>query len=318
MVQFGYALSAEEHAPNDLVRHARLAEEAGFTFALISDHFHPWVDAQGHCPFVWSVIGGIAQATERLRLGTGVTCPTIRIHPAIIAQAAATSAAMMPGRFFLGVGTGENLNEHVLGDCWPEYDVRAEMLEEAIEVIRLLWQGGNQSHRGRHYTVENARLYTLPEEPTPIMVAAAGAKAGELAGRIGDGLIAVGPEAEVVQTFEGAGGAGKPRFAQATVCWAEDEATARRTAHELWAFSALPGELSQELPMPAHFEQATQIITEEMVAESIVCGPDPAKHVEQMQKYVDAGFDHIYIHQVGPDQEGFLRFYQQEVLPKLQ
>jgi G6PDH family F420-dependent oxidoreductase len=318
VVQFGYALSAEEHAPNDLVRHARLAEEAGFTFALISDHFHPWVDAQGHCPFVWSVIGGIAQATERLRLGTGVTCPTIRIHPAIIAQAAATSAAMMPGRFFLGVGTGENLNEHVLGDCWPEYDVRAEMLEEAIEVIRLLWQGGNQSHRGRHYTVENARLYTLPEEPTPIMVAAAGAKAGELAGRIGDGLIAVGPEAEVVQTFEGAGGAGKPRFAQATVCWAEDEATARRTAHELWAFSALPGELSQELPMPAHFEQATQIITEEMVAESIVCGPDPAKHVEQMQKYVDAGFDHIYIHQVGPDQEGFLRFYQQEVLPKLQ
>ncbi|MEA2531523.1 MAG: hypothetical protein QOG89_3167, partial [Thermomicrobiales bacterium] len=304
MVQFGYALSAEEHAPNDLVRHARLAEEAGFTFALISDHFHPWVDAQGHCPFVWSVIGGIAQATERLRLGTGVTCPTIRIHPAIIAQAAATSAAMMPGRFFLGVGTGENLNEHVLGDRWPEYDVRAEMLEEAIEVIRLLWQGGNQSHRGRHYTVENARLYTLPEEPTPIMVAAAGAKAAELAGRIGDGLIAVGPEAEVVQTFEGAGGAGKPRFAQATVCWAEDEATARRTAHELWAFSALPGELSQELPMPAHFEQATQIITEEMVAESIVCGPDPAKHVEQMQKYVDAGFDHIYIHHVGPDQEG--------------
>ncbi|MEA2525060.1 MAG: hypothetical protein QOF73_2287 [Thermomicrobiales bacterium] len=318
MVQFGYALSAEEHAPNDLVRHARLAEEAGFTFALISDHFHPWVDAQGHCPFVWSVIGGIAQATERLRLGTGVTCPTIRIHPAIIAQAAATSAAMMPGRFFLGVGTGENLNEHVLGDRWPEYDVRAEMLEEAIEVIRLLWQGGNQSHRGRHYTVENARLYTLPEEPTPIMVAAAGAKAAELAGRIGDGLISVGPEAEVVQIFEGAGGAGKPRFAQATVCWAEDEATARRTAHELWAFSALPGELSQELPMPAHFEQATQIITEEMVAESIVCGPDPAKHVEQMQKYVDAGFDHIYIHQVGPDQEGFMRFYQQEVLPKLQ
>ncbi|MEA2512239.1 MAG: hypothetical protein QOJ59_1726 [Thermomicrobiales bacterium] len=318
MVQFGYALSAEEHAPNDLVRHARLAEEAGFTFALISDHFHPWVDAQGHCPFVWSVIGGIAQATERLRLGTGVTCPTIRIHPAIIAQAAATSAAMMPGRFFLGVGTGANRNEHVLGDRWPEYDVRAEMLEEAIEVIRLLWQGGNQSHRGRHYTVENARLYTLPEEPTPIMVAAAGAKAAELAGRIGDGLISVGPEAEVVQTFEGAGGAGKPRFAQATVCWAEDEATARRTAHELWAFSALPGELSQELPMPAHFEQATQIITEEMVAESIVCGPDPAKHVEQMQKYVDAGFDHIYIHQVGPDQEGFMRFYQQEVLPKLQ
>lgn len=317
MVEVGYALSSEEHRPTDLVRHARLAEEAGFTFALISDHYHPWVDAQGHSPFVWSVIGGIAQVTERLRLGTGVTCPTIRIHPAIIAQAAATAAAMMPGRFFLGVGTGENLNEHILGDRWPAHDVRAEMLDEAVAVIRLLWQGGTQSHRGSYYTVENARLYTQPEEPTPIVVAAGGPKAATLAGRIGDGLCATTAERSLVEGFERAGGTGKPRYGQMTVCWAEDEASARRTAHELWAFAALPGELSQELPTPAHFEQAVQIVTEEQVAESIVCGPDPERHIAKLREYVDAGFDHVYVHQVGPDQEGFLRFYEREVLPRI-
>ncbi len=317
MVEVGYALSSEEHRPNDLIRHARLAEEAGFTFALISDHYHPWVDAQGHSPFVWSVIGGIAQVTERLRLGTGVTCPTIRIHPAIIAQAAATAAAMMPGRFFLGVGTGENLNEHILGDRWPAHDVRAEMLDEAVAVIRLLWQGGTQSHRGSYYTVENARLYTQPEEPTPIVVAAGGPKAATLAGRIGDGLCATTAERSLVEGFERAGGTGKPRYGQMTVCWAEDEASARRTAHELWAFAALPGELSQELPTPAHFEQAVQIVTEEQVAESIVCGSDPERHIAKLREYVDAGFDHVYVHQVGPDQEGFLRFYEREVLPRI-
>src|SRR4051794_31181663 len=195
MVQIGYALSSEEHQPADLVRHAVLAEEAGFPFALISDHYHPWIDRQGHSPFVWSVIGGIATATEHLRLGTGVTCPTIRIHPAVIAQAAATSAAMMRGRFFLGVGSGENLNEHITGQRWPEVDVRQDMLEEAIAVMRLLWQGGLQSHHGTYFTVENARLYTLPPEPepVPVMVGAAGPKAAELAGRIGDGLISTAP-----------------------------------------------------------------------------------------------------------------------------
>ena len=217
-VQIGYAISSEEHLPNDIVRHARMAEEAGFTYALISDHYHPWVDAQGHSPFVWSVIGGIATATENLRLGTGVTCPTVRIHPAIIAQAAATSAAMMPGRFFLGVGTGEALNEHITGDRWPETDVRQEMLEEAIEIMRLLWQGGNQSYHGAFYTVENARLYTLPEEPVEVMIAASGPSAAELAGRLGDGLITTSPDKKVVQAFEGAGGKG-PRYGQMTVCW---------------------------------------------------------------------------------------------------
>lgn len=178
-VAIGYALSSEEHAPADLVRNARLAEDHGFSFALVSDHFHPWIDRQGNSPFVWSVLGGIAQSTRSLMVGTGVTCPTIRIHPAIIAQAAATTAAMMPGRFFLGIGTGENLNEHVLGDAWPEWDVRAEMLEEAVEVIRALWSGEVTSHRGRHYTVQNARLYTLPDELPLIHVAASGPRMAE-------------------------------------------------------------------------------------------------------------------------------------------
>ena len=315
--ELGYAMSSEEHRPNDLVRHARQAEEAGFTFALISDHYHPWVERQGQSPFVWGVIGGIAQATERLRLGTGVTCPTIRIHPAIIAQAAATAASMMPGRFFLGVGTGENLNEHILGDRWPAHDLRLEMLEEAIAVIRQLWQGGTQTFRGRFYTVENARVYTLPEEPTPIMVAASGPKAAEAAGRLGDGFIGTSPQAELLQTFDGAGGAGKPRYGQLTVCWAPDEATARRTAHEWWPNAGLQGELSQDLPTPAHFQQASQLVTEDMIAQSIVCGPDPQRHIEQIQQYFDAGYDHVYVHQVGPDQEGFFDFYRREVMPRL-
>ena len=318
VTEIGYAMSSEEHLPNDLVRHARRAEESGFTFALISDHFHPWVDRQGQSPFVWSVIGGIAQATSRLRLGTGVTCPTIRIHPAIIAQAAATSAAMMPGRFFLGVGTGENLNEHILGDHWPPSDVRREMLEEAVELIRQLWEGGTQSYYGDYYTVENARIYTLPEELPPIMVAASGRRAAELAGRIGDGFVGTSPDREVISTFESAGGAGKRRYGQVAVCWAADEAEARRTAHDYWPIAGLKGELSQELPLPAHFEQAAQLVTEEQVAEAIVCGPDPERHVALIREYADAGYDHVYVHQVGPDQDGFFRFYEREVLPRLQ
>jgi coenzyme F420-dependent glucose-6-phosphate dehydrogenase len=316
MAEIGYALSSEEHAPNELVRHAAIAEEAGFTFALISDHFHPWIDKQGHSPFVWSVIGGISHATKRLRLGTGVTCPMIRIHPAIIAQAAATSAAMMPGRFFLGVGTGENLNEHILGDKWPPSDIRREMLEEAVDVIRLLWEGGSQSHYGDYYVVENARLYTLPEEPPPILVAASGPRAAELAGRIGDGFIGTSPEKEVLQVFEESGGAGKSRYGQLTVCWAKDEAEARRTAFEYWPTAAVRGELSQELPLPAHFEQASRSVTEDQVAEAIVCGPDPERHVAKIRDYVDAGYDHVYVHQVGPDQEGAIDFYRREVLPR--
>ena len=317
MTELGYALSSEEFTPNELVHNARRAEEAGFTFALISDHFHPWIDRQGHSPFVWNVIGGIAQATQRLRLGTGVTCPTMRIHPAIIAHAAATSAAMMPGRFFLGVGTGENLNEHILGDHWPPADVRREMLEEAVEVIRLLWEGGQQSYYGAYYTVENARLYTLPDEPPPVVVAASGTKAAELAGRIGDGFVGTSPDQEVLSAFNAAGGRGKPRYGQVSVCYAPDEATARRIAFEYWPIAGLKGELSQELPAPAHFEQAAQLVTEDAVAEAVVCGPDPERHLAQITQYAEAGYDHVYVHNIGPDQEGFFRFYEREILPNL-
>jgi len=230
MIELGYSLSSEEHGPNELVALARRAEEAGFGFALISDHFHPWTGRQGQSPFVWSVIGAIAHATKRLRLGTGVTCPTIRMHPAIVAQAAATAAAMMPGRFFLGVGSGENLNEHVTGARWPSPDVRLDMLEEAVEVVRLLFAGGSQSHHGRWFTVEDARLYTRPAEPPPIYVAAVGQRATALAGRIGDGLISVAPEAEIVRRFDKAGGKGKPRYGHLTVCWARDDARPPRPA----------------------------------------------------------------------------------------
>lgn len=315
MTEIGYALSSEEHAPNDLVRNARLAEEAGFTFGLISDHFHPWVDRQGHSPFVWSVIGAIAQATERLRLGTGVTCPMIRIHPAIIAQAAATSAAMMPGRFFLGLGTGENLNEHILGDRWPASDIRREMLEEAVEVIRLLWEGGSQSYRGQYYEVENARIYTLPDPLPEIYLAASGGKMATLAGEIADGFIGVEPDEEVMQAFDAAGGSGKPRYGRFTVCYGEDEAAAVKTALEWWPNAGVPGELSQELPLPAHFQQASKYVTEEQMAEAVICDPDPQKHLDKIHAYADAGYTHVYIHQIGPDQEGMIRFYRERILP---
>jgi coenzyme F420-dependent glucose-6-phosphate dehydrogenase len=317
MVRLGYALSSEEHRPSDLVRHARIAEDSGFSFALISDHFHPWIDAQGQSPFVWSVIGGIAEATTSLELGTGVTCPTIRIHPAIIAHAAATAGAMMEGRFFLGVGTGENLNEHVLGDRWPDWDVRARMLSEAVEIIRALWSGEVTSIDGEFYTVENARIYTLPERPVPIHVAASGPRAARLAGEIGDGLIGTSPEKELLTTFDrGRRGAKRPRYGQLTVCWGRDEKVARRTAHRMWPTAAIPGEAGQELPNPAHFEQLAKIVTEDMIAEQIVCGPDIDRHVEKIQAYVDAGYDNVYIHQIGPDQEGFLEAYARDVLPR--
>ena len=314
-LELGYALSCEEHRPLDLVEHAKRAEESGFTFALVSDHFHPWIDEQGESPFVWSVLGGIALATKTLRIGTGVTCPTIRIHPAIVAQAAATSAAMLPGRFFLGVGTGENLNEHVLGDRWPATFVRREMLREAIEVMRELWRGELTSWSGDHYTVENARLYTLPDEPIEVMVAAGGPEAAELAGELGDGLVTTAPDEELVTAFEKAGGKGKERFAQVTVCWAADEDEAIETALRVWPNAGLRGTLGQELPLPSHFEQAAEMVTADAIAEVVVCGPDPDRHRDAIREYVEAGFDRVYVHQVGADQEGFMRFYEREVMP---
>jgi coenzyme F420-dependent glucose-6-phosphate dehydrogenase len=316
MTEIGYSLGAEEHSPATLVRNAIRCEEAGFRFALISDHYHPWVKRQRHSPFVWSVIGAISDATQTLRLGTGVTCPTTRIHPAIIAQAAATAAALMPRRFFLGVGSGENLNEHILGDPWPPARVRLERLEEAVRVIRKLWRGGVQNHRGRHYTVEDAEVYTLPEQCPPIIVAASGRKAVRLAALIGDGLISLEPNRELIEAFIAAGGTTKPRYGHLTVCWAEEERVARRVAFEHWPNAALPRPLSTEIATPELFEQALRLAREEDVARSVVCGPDPEAHAGAIQRFVDAGYDHVYVHQIGPDQEGFFRFYEREILPR--
>ena len=317
MTDFGYKLSSEEHGPADLVRYARRAEEAGFTFASISDHYHPWTDGQGHSPFVWSVIGAIAQATERLVVGTGVTCPTIRTHPAIVAHAAATSACLLPGRFFLGVGTGENLNEHILGDRWPRAGVRREMLAEAIEVMRTLWKGGNRNHEGKHYRVENAQVFDLPSEPIPLYVAASGDKAVELAARSGDGLIALAPDEELLEKFDAAGGAGKPRLAEVQVLYDDSEEAALEKAVKLWPLAGLGGELSQELPLPRHFDQAASTLTVDDVKDGVAAGPDPAVHVEMIKKYVDAGYTHVWVHQIGPDQDRFFDFYEKEVLPSL-
>jgi coenzyme F420-dependent glucose-6-phosphate dehydrogenase len=321
-IKLGYALSSEEHRPLDLVRYGRLAEDAGFDFAMVSDHFHPWIDRQGQSPFVWSVIGGIAATTERIIIGTSVTAPIMRIHPAILAQAAATSAAMLPGRFWFGVGTGERLNEHILGDPWPEYEQRAEMLEESIELIRELWRGELTSFHGDWFDVVNARIYTLPDEPPPIFLAAGGEKAARLAGRIGDGFISTSPEAELVEAFRAAGrgrsrgrGDARPRIGQITVCWAKDLASARRTAHRWWPTAAIEGDSGQELAMPSSFESLAALVDEDDVAKRISCGPDPEAYLEAIRRFVDAGYDHVYVHQVGPDQEGFLRFAERELRP---
>src|SRR3954451_14030471 len=315
-MEIGIALSSEEQAPADLVRTARKAEEAGLGFGLISDHIHPWVDAQGHSGFVWAVLGAIACETESFRIGTGVTCPTMRIHPAIVAHAAATVGCLMPGRFFLGVGTGENLNEHVLGAKWPAPDERLEMLEEAVEVIRLLWQGDYQTHRGKHYTVENLRIFDLPDEPVDIAVAAMQPNAAELAGRVGDALINVAPKEEILDRFELGGGKGKPRYGQVTVCYAESKEQARKTAFEVWPNALIEGSASQELPLPKDFEQLVEGRSADELEGKLVLGNDPEEYLEELKTYDSAGYTHVYIHQIGPDQNGFLKFAKSELLPR--
>jgi G6PDH family F420-dependent oxidoreductase len=315
MTTFGYFLSCEEQGPTALVAQARAAEQAGFGTVTISDHYHPWMDSQGQSPFVWSVIGAIA-ATTQLEITTAVTCPMLRIHPAVVAQAAATSAVLSGGRFRLGVGTGERLNEHVLGQHWPPADVRREMLGEAIEIMRDLWGGEVVDHHGPHYTVENARLYTVPSEPVPVLVSAFGPDAVQLAAEVGDGFVSTSPDADGLHRFGELGGRG-PAVATVKVCWASDEEQARKTAHRLWASSGVPGESSQELAMPAQFEQAAQLVTPEKLAEKIPCGPDPERHLETIQQYVDAGFDEIHLGQIGDDHAGFFDFFTKELAPRL-
>ncbi|WP_066947052.1 TIGR03557 family F420-dependent LLM class oxidoreductase [Microtetraspora fusca] len=315
MTKFGYFLSCEEHDPKELLRQARLAEQHGFEGLWISDHYHPWVDAQGQSAFVWAVIGALSEATS-LPVTTAVTCPIIRIHPSIIAQAAATAQVMLDGRFRLGLGTGEALNEHIHGDQWPPASERRRMLEEAIEVIRRLWTGKLVSFRGEFYDVDTARLYTLPEKPPPIYISGFGPKSTELAGRIGDGYISTAPSSDMIQVFRAAGGQGKPTAAGFKVCWSEDAARARHNVHRLWPTNGIPGEASQLLPLPRHFEQLSQLVTEEAVADKIACGPSADDHIAVIRQYVEAGYDEIYIQQVGPEQDGFFSFYAEEVLPR--
>ena len=314
MAEIGIFFSSEERSAPEIVDAAVHAEQAGFRSAWLSDHFHPWNDEQGESPFVWSVLGAAAHATRTMRWMTAVTCPMVRTHPAIAAQAAATTATLMPGRFRLGVGSGEALNEHIFGDRWPEADVRLEMLEEAVYVIRMLWEGGFAHHHGRHYTLEGARLYSMPDEPPPILVSAFGPKAVALAARIGDGFVSVGPDREGLEGYRAQGGIG-PTTSGLKVCWGPDRDDCVRTAHRLWPNEALEGELAQILPSPRHFEQATALVTEQHISDAIACGPDPEEHIAAVQEVVDAGFDEVYVGQIGPDHAGFVDFYADEVLP---
>ncbi len=311
-MRIGYFLSCEEFGPAELLEQAVRAERAGFHGLWISDHFHPWNDQQGHSPFVWSVIGALSSMT-RLPVTTAVTCPTIRTHPAIIAQAAATSAVMLEGRFNLGVGTGEALNEHVTGAGWPEADVRLEMLEEAVAVIRTLWEGGQRSHRGPHYTVENARIYDLPDAPPPILVSGFGPKAIDVAARIGDGFVTTSPDADGIGQYRAGGGTG-PVHAGMKVCFMDDADEARRTVHRIWPNEALPGELAQILPTPSHFEQACELVSPDMLSTPV--GPDIDEHVAALQAFADAGVDELYVSQIGPDQDGFFERWAPAVLPR--
>jgi G6PDH family F420-dependent oxidoreductase len=316
-IEVGYWLSSEEHGPRALVEHARLAEAHGFEHAMVSDHLHPWVPAQGHSPFVWGVLGAIAEATDRLHVATGVTAPVKRMHPVVVAHAAATAAVQLEGRFALGLGTGEALNEHVVGGEWPRPAVRRRVLREAIDVIRRLFTGEEVSYDGDHVTVEHATLFTRPEAPPPIWVAASGRRTAQMAGEVADGLIGLAPDPTLLSAFETAGGSGKARLAQLHVCWAEDDATAVATTRRWWPNGALPASLLSELARPSQLEDAATLVDDAALAEAVVCGPDPEKAARAVQRFAAAGFTRVYVHQVGPDQAGFMRFWSGAVRPLL-
>ena len=317
-MKIGYFLSSEEFSPKDLVDQAIKAKEAGFEDLWISDHFHPWNDEQGHSGFVWGTIGAIAQAAPGMGVTTAVTCPTVRIHPAVIAQAAATAAVLLDGRFVLGVGTGEALNEHILGDRWPTAPERREMLTEAVEILRDLWSGGVKSYRGKHYQVDHARIYDLPAEPPKILVSGFGPRSVELAAEIGDGFVTVEPDAEAVEQFRSQAKRGQLVGGGMKVCYDADEQRAKETVYHLWPNEALPGELAQVLPTPSHFEQVCQLVTEDQATENVPCGPDLDQHIAAIRAYEDAGFDELYIQQIGPNQDEFFRAYREHVLPQFQ
>ena len=314
-MRIGYFLSCEEYTPAELVEQAKAAADAGFQGLWISDHFHPWNNEQGNSPFVWSVIGAISQVCD-LPVTTAVTCPTVRTHPTIIAQAAATSGEMLDGKFILGLGSGEALNEHIFGDVWPSTDVRLEMLEEAVALIRQLWTGEVVTTEGKHYKVDHARIYNLPETPPEIYISGFGPKATELAGRIADGFINTSPDDTLLKTFRDASG-GKPAQAGAKVAFAPTKEEGWGHAHRLWPNAGLPGEMAQILPTPEHFEQATELVTEEMTQNSVVAGNDPADHLEQVSSYADAGYDELYVANMGPHFREMIAFYGEKVIPEV-
>lgn len=315
-MQYGYKLSAEGFGPNELVRQAKLAEASGFDFVEISDHYHPWLDSQGHSPFAWTVLGAIAASTESVGLATGVTCPTVRYHPAIIAQAAATLSLVSDGRFTLGVGSGERLNEHVVGRGFPAVADRQAMLREALEIIRLLWQGGYQSYRGEYLDLEDARVFDLPDELPVIAVAAGGTNAAELAAELGDGMFGTEPKPELFDAYRGAGGSG-PTYGEVGLAWAETEEQAVRAAFEASRWSLTGWKVMSELPNPANFEAASQVVKPEDVAASMPCGPDAAKHLEAIREYEQVGYDHVVLMNNGPDPDGFMDFFARELKPAL-
>ncbi|WP_031087328.1 TIGR03557 family F420-dependent LLM class oxidoreductase [Streptomyces sp. NRRL WC-3549] len=312
-MQIGYKLAAEAFGPGELVRQAVLAERAGFDFVEISDHYHPWLDNQGHSPFAWTVLGTIAARTERIGLATGVTCPTVRYHPAIIAQAAATLALLSDGRFTLGLGSGERLNEHVVGRGFPDaVSTRQDMLREALEIIRLLWSGGYRSYEGKHLQLSDARVFDLPDSLPLLVVAAGGRDAATLAAELGDGLFATEDRDELVRHYREAGGTG-PRYAEVPVAWAPDEKSAAQAVLDTSRWALTGWKVMSELPNPVNFDAATTTVRLEDVQEKFACGPDPALYVDAVQSYVDAGFDRLVMQNAGPDPDGFIDFYTREL-----
>lgn len=317
MVALGYTMMCEQRSPKDLIADVVRAEAAGFDFAVISDHFHPWVEAQGHSGYAWSILGAAAQATERIGLMTYVTTPIIRYHPAIVAQKAATMALLSDGRFRLGLGAGEQLNEHVVGRGFPAVDVRHEMLAEAVEIIRQLFAGGYVTHHGKHFDVESAKLFDRPATPPAIGIAVSGSASCDLAGRRADLIIGTEPKAELVQMFGDAGGAGKPAVGQPAVCWGPDESASRKLAHEQFAWALGGWKIQAELPNTFNFEAFAQVVSEEEVAQKIPCGPDLDRIVQTVKQYVDAGFTEVALVQIGPEQAAFCDLFARELGPAL-
>ncbi|RAO07069.1 Glucose-6-phosphate dehydrogenase (coenzyme-F420) [Micromonospora noduli] len=315
-MQIGYKLASEGYGPQEIIRQAVLAERAGFDFVEMSDHFHPWLDAQGHSSFTWSVLGAIAAKTTTLRLATGVTCPTVRYHPAIIAQAAATMALISDGRFTLGVGAGERLNEHVVGQGFPSVRGRHERLREALEIIRLLWQGGYQSYEGRHLQLEDARIFDLPDTLPVIAVAASGEASARLAAELGDGLFATEPDASIVEQYRRAQGAG-PRYAEVPLAWATDEQQAVQAVLQTSRWMVTGWKVMSELPNPVNFDAASAYVEEKHIRQLFAIGPDPEPHVAKVRSYVEAGFDHIVLQNAGPDPDGFLDFFAGDLSGRL-